>query len=352
MLKADFQKYTLKFKVTAGTSRGAYTLRDSWFISLHDSDLPHLRGIGECAPLPGLSPELDRGFEAKLKDVCRDIDHYDEWIADGLKDYASIKMGLETAMGDYRAAGSKIFFHSQFSEGEQGIPINGLIWMGSVAFMKKQIREKITEGYRCLKIKIGALDFEAELNLIRQIREIFTPEDIEIRLDANGAFQPDEAISKLDTLAKLGIHSIEQPIMAGQFKALRMLCAASPIPIALDEELIGIEDLPEKELIVRDIRPAYLVLKPSLHGGFRGCREWIDIAEASGIGWWVTSALESNIGLNAIAQWTSTLNNPLPQGLGTGQLFTNNFTSPLYIRSAQLWRDRTRRFDLSGLNHD
>jgi o-succinylbenzoate synthase len=352
MLKADFQKYTLKFKFAAGTSRGAYTLRDSWFISLYDSDLPHLRGIGECAPLPGLSPELDRGFETKLKDVCRDIDHYDEWIAGGLKDYASIKMGLETAMGDYRAAGSKVFFHSAFSEGEGGIPINGLIWMGSIDFMRKQIREKIAAGYHCLKLKIGALEFEAEVNLIRQIRDIFTPKEMEIRLDANGAFQADGARSKLDTLAKLGIHSIEQPIMAGQFKELRTLCETSPIPIALDEELIGIDDLPEKERLILDIRPAYLVLKPTLHGGFSGCREWIDIAEASGIGWWVTSALESNIGLNAIAQWTSTLNNPLPQGLGTGQLFENNFPSPLYIQRGELWRNHTGRFDLSGLSHD
>ena len=351
MFKSDFQKYTLKFKMPAGTSRGTYNQRDSWFISVYDTEFPNLRGTGECAPLPGLSPEFGHDFEKKLTDVCCDIEHYDEWLSNRLNGFPSIKMGLETALWDYGAQGSSVFFHTRFCEGERGIPINGLIWMGSVAFMRRQIREKIAAGYRCLKLKIGALDFATELNLIREIRDKFSPAEINIRLDANGGFPADKAGSKLDMLAKLGIHSIEQPIMAGQWKEMEALCRNTPIPIALDEELIGVEDRPAKERLIRDIRPACLVLKPTLHGGFSGCREWIDLAEASGIGWLVTSALESNIGLNAIAQWTSTLNNPLPQGLGTGQLFENNFPSPLYIQRAELWRDRTGHFDLSGLYH-
>jgi o-succinylbenzoate synthase len=352
MLKADFQKYTLKFKMPAGTSRGTYGLRESWFISIYDNDSPYLRGVGECAPLPGLSPELEHGFAKKLEDICRDINHHDEWLCDGLLGYSSIKMGLETALWDYGVAGSGLFFHNEFCQGMRGIPINGLIWMGSLPFMRKQIQEKIAEGYRCLKLKIGALDFGSELSLIREIREEFSAEEMEIRVDANGAFCMDKARDNLEILASLGIHSIEQPIKAGQWKEMEILSRESPIPIALDEELIGIDDLPEKKRLINAIRPSYLVLKPTLHGGFSGCREWIDLAEASGIDWWVTSALESNIGLNAVAQWISTQNNPLPQGLGTGQLFANNFPSPLYMKNTKLWLDRARHFDLSGLDHD
>jgi o-succinylbenzoate synthase len=352
MLKADFQKYTLNFKMPAGTSRGTYNQRDSWFISVYDTDSPQMRGFGECAPLPGLSPEYHDGYEKILHNLCRDIENDDEWLSHQLKGYASIKMGIETALWDYRANGGKVFFHSAFCQGKQGIPINGLIWMGSVAFMKSQIQEKIEEGYRCLKLKIGALDFESEINLIREIRAQFSPEEIQIRLDANGAFSTDEAKGKLDLLAEFRIHSIEQPIKTGQWKEMASLCRQSPIPIALDEELIGIDELTKREQLIHEIRPAYLILKPSLHGGFSGCREWIDLAEASGIGWWITSALESNIGLNAIAQWTSTLNNHLPQGLGTGQLFENNFPSPLYIQNTTLWLDPTGRFHLSGLHYD
>ncbi len=351
MLRAEYQKYTLHFKSPAGTSRGTYTRRDSWFISVYDTGAPSLRGIGECAPLPGLSPELERNFEKKLETLCRDIAHYDSWSEDDLQGYSSIKMGLETAAWDLKARGSKVFFDNAFTAGKRGIPINGLIWMGSAEFMRKQIREKIREGYRCIKIKIGALDFETELGLIRKIRRTHPPEEIEIRLDANGAFQPETARSRLDALAEWGIHSIEQPIGAGQLEQLSVLCRESPIPIALDEELIGINTLKNKGNLIREVRPAYLVLKPSLHGGFKGAQEWIDLAAASDTGWWVTSALESNIGLNAIAQWTANLTNPLPHGLGTGRLFEDNFPSPLYLQGDELRWDVSGRFDLSNLYH-
>jgi len=352
MLRADFRKYTLHFKSPAGTSRGTYTQRDSWFISMYDTDSPSLRGVGECAPLPGLSPELDRGFEKKLETLCRDIVHYDSWLEDGLQGYSAVKMGLETAVWDFAARGAKVLFQNAFTAGQRGIPINGLIWMGSADFMREQIREKIGAGYRCIKIKIGALDFATELDLIREIRKSHPPGEIEIRLDANGAFQPDTVRSRLDALAEWGIHSIEQPIMSGQIKQLGTLCRESPIPIALDEELIGIDSLEEKENLIREVHPAYLVLKPSLHGGFKGAMEWIDLAAVSNIGWWVTSALESNIGLNAIAQWTASLTNPLPHGLGTGRLFENNFSSPLYLQGDELRWNVAGYFDLSDLYHE
>lgn len=351
MLKADVQKYTLKFKKPAGTSRGTYTLRESWFIRLYDREHPHLCGFGECAPLPGLSPEYNRCYEKTLQQLCSEINQYDQWLSEKLKGHSSIKTGLETALWDYKANGSKFFFDNGFCRGENGIPINGLIWIGSISFMKNQILEKIAAGYRCLKLKIGTLDFQAELDLIREIRKQYSPEDMEIRVDANGAFSTDEVEGRLNALAALGIHSIEQPIKPGQWSQLASLCRNSPLPIALDEELIGVDDLGEKDRLIHEIRPTYLVLKPSLHGGFSGCQEWIQAAESAGVGWWVTSALESNIGLNAIAQWTSTLNNPLPQGLGTGQLFENNFTAPLYIQNAKLWVNPSGGFDLSGLHH-
>ncbi|MBN1549018.1 MAG: o-succinylbenzoate synthase [Syntrophaceae bacterium] len=352
MLKANFLKYTLKFKNPAGTSRGVYTLRDSWFVFIREESSKDLWGVGECAPLPGLSPELDANFEPKLDEFCGDIDHYADWINDGLYGYSSIRMGLETALADLRSGGQRLLYPSYFTEGAKGIPINGLIWMGETDFMRLQIQEKLKMGFRCIKLKIGALNFDSELALIREIRRNFSPDKVQIRLDANGAFGSDQAKSVLSNLAHLGIHSIEQPIMAGQWQEMAELCLTSPIPIALDEELIGIEDQREKERLIREIRPAYLILKPTLHGSFSGCRDWIDLAEASGIRWWVTSALESNVGLNAIAQWTATLENPLPQGLGTGQLYENNFPSPLYIDQDQLHWCPGASFDLSGLAHE
>lgn len=350
MLKADFKKYTLNFINPAATSRGVYSQRNSWFVFLYDTDQPEICGIGECAPLPGLSPELDALFEEKLADCCCDIQCVNERLSEGFKGLSSIQMGMETAYRDlFVAGGTKRFIENDFTAGQRGIPINGLIWMGSVPFMQSQYRDKIREGYGCIKIKIGALDFSAELSLLRKIRCQYPPDTLELRLDANGAFTLEEAKKNLHYLSDLAIHSIEQPLMAGQWDDMQILIRESPVPIALDEELIGVESLQEKERLLHLIQPAYLVLKPSLHGGFRGCHEWINLAQKHNIGWWVTSALESNVGLNAIAQWTSSLSNPLPQGLGTGRLFTNNFPSPLYIEEDKLKYKKEGCFDLSLL---
>jgi len=352
MIKASYKKYTLRFKQPAGTSRGIYTERTSWFISILDADNPLQTGIGECAPLPGLSPELDAGFIDKLSDICRDIERYCDLTPDVLAGFPSIRMGLETAFLDYRNKGTKIFYRNRFTEGTKGIKINGLVWMGSPEFLDEQIRNKLNEGYACIKLKVGAIDFDADLSLIRKIRNKYQAGDVEIRVDANGAFNPANVMDRLNAMAALNVHSIEQPVKAGQHDFLARLCANSPLPIALDEELIGISSFKQKQDIINYIHPQFLVLKPSLHGGFGGCSQWIELADASDIGWWITSALESNIGLNAIAQWTSTFRCNLHHGLGTGQLFTNNFDSPLYINNAELKFDADKTWNLSLLQND
>jgi o-succinylbenzoate synthase len=349
MIKAAYKKYILRFKQPAGTSRGIYTERKSWFISVFDTDNPLQTGLGECAPLPGLSPELDAGFVDKLTDTCRNIERYCDLAPDALAGFPSIRMGLETAFLDYRNKGSKIFYRNGFTEGTRGIAINGLIWMGSPEFLDEQIRNKLNEGYACIKVKVGAIDFDAELSLIKKVRKEYRAEDVEIRVDANGAFDPAKVMDRLNALAALHVHSIEQPVKQGQPDFLAWLCANSPLPIALDEELTGIDSLIHKQELINGIHPQFIVLKPSLHGGFSGCSEWIELADASGVGWWVTSALESNIGLNAIAQWTSTLRCDLHHGLGTGQLFVNNFDSPLYIDNAELKHDGHKTWNLSSL---
>ena len=352
MIKASYKKYTLRFKQPAGTSRGIYTARTSWFISILDADNPLQTGIGECAPLPGLSPELDAGFIDKLSETCRDIERYCDLTPDVLAGFPSIRMGLETAFLDYRNKGTKIFYRNGFTEGTKGIKINGLVWMGSPEFLDEQIRNKLNEGYACIKLKVGAIDFDAELSLIRKIRNKYQARDVEVRVDANGAFNPANVMDRLNALAALNVHSIEQPVKAGQHDFSARLCANSPLPIALDEELIGIGSFKQKQDIINYIHPQFLVLKPSLHGGFGGCSQWIELADVSDIGWWITSALESNIGLNAIAQWTSTLRCNLHHGLGTGQLFMNNFDSPLYIDNAELKFDVNKTWNLSLLQND
>lgn len=352
MMKATYKKYRLRFKQPAGTSRGVYTERESWFISLFDTDAPRQTGLGECAPLPNLSPELNVGFVEKLADACRNIERYCDLTPGDLVGLSSIRMGLETALLDYSNHGTRLFYRNGFTEGKRGIAINGLVWMGNPEFMEEQIRKKLRDGYACIKLKIGAGDFDADLSLLRKIREEYRATDLEIRVDANGAFATAKVMDKLHALAELQVHSIEQPVKPGQSDFLAWLCAHTPLPIALDEELIGIDSWKHKQKLIDDIRPQFLVLKPSLHGGFGGCNEWIELARASNIGWWVTSALESNIGLNAIAQWTSTLPCNLHQGLGTGQLFVNNFASPLYIENAELKYDRLKTWNLSSLLND
>lgn len=326
----------LHFKQPAGTSRGVYNTRKVWYIEISSMENPSIKGIGECAPLPNLSCDDVPQYEEVLQQACSRVAREGNIPTESLRNYPSILFGLETALRHYET-GSLALWDTPFSRGEAGIPINGLIWMGNFEEMYRQIEAKMEVGYRCIKLKIGAIDFDAELTLLKHIRSRFSVKDIELRVDANGAFSPAEAMHKLDALSKLDLHSIEQPIRAGQWEEMARLTARTPLPIALDEELIG-HNIPEiKQELLSAIRPQYIILKPSLHGGICGSNEWIAEAEKQNIGWWVTSALESNIGLNAIAQWCATLHNALPQGLGTGQLFTDNIDLPLEIRKDCLW---------------
>ena len=326
----------LHFKQPAGTSRGVYNTRKVWYIEISSMENPSIKGIGECAPLPNLSCDDVPQYEEVLQQACSRVAREGNIPTESLRNYPSILFGLETALRHYET-GSLALWDTPFSRGEAGIPINGLIWMGNFEEMYRQIEAKMEAGYRCIKLKIGAIDFDAELTLLKHIRSRFSVKDIELRVDANGAFSPAEAMHKLDALSKLDLHSIEQPIRAGQWEEMARLTARTPLPIALDEELIG-HNIPEiKQELLSAIRPQYIILKPSLHGGICGSNEWIAEAEKQNIGWWVTSALESNIGLNAIAQWCATLHNALPQGLGTGQLFTDNIDLPLEIRKDCLW---------------
>lgn len=326
----------LHFKQPAGTSRGVYNTRKVWYIEISSMENPSIKGIGECAPLPNLSCDDVPQYEEVLQQACSRVAREGNIPTESLRNYPSILFGLEIALRHYET-GSLALWDTPFSRGEAGIPINGLIWMGNFEEMYRQIEAKMEAGYRCIKLKIGAIDFDAELTLLKHIRSRFSVKDIELRVDANGAFSPAEAMHKLDALSKLDLHSIEQPIRAGQWEEMARLTARTPLPIALDEELIG-HNTPEiKQELLSAIRPQYIILKPSLHGGICGSNEWIAEAEKQNIGWWVTSALESNIGLNAIAQWCATLHNALPQGLGTGQLFTDNIDLPLEIRKDCLW---------------
>ena len=338
MLKVEIIPKTLHFKQPAGTSRGVYTTRNVWYIVLTDAENPHHYGVGECAPLPALSCDDVPEYANVLIETCRQLEENAETVLENLEDYPSIRFGVETALAHYRAQSLQLW-HTPFSQGKEGIPINGLIWMGNFYEMYHRIEDKMKAGFRCIKLKIGAIDFEKELELLAHIRRHFSPDQIELRVDANGAFSPSDALEKLKRLSEYQLHSIEQPIRAGQWKEMAKLCASTPFPIALDEELIGINRLSEKIRLLDTIRPQYIILKPSLHGGISGSKEWIDLATERGIGSWVTSALESNIGLNAIAQWTATLLPTLPQGLGTGLLFTDNIDYPLHIEGDCLWFD-------------
>ena len=337
-MEYKIEERTLHFKQPAGTSRGVYTTRKIWLIHLYDGNR---EGLGECAPLPDLSCDAmaDEQYEAKLRHFCEELCCVGEIDVDSLRDYPSMRFSLETALLNLQR-GDRLF-DTAFSRGEEGIPINGLVWMGNYDEMLRRMEEKLQKGFRCVKLKIGAIDFDQELDLVKRIRDRFSFHEVELRLDANGAFPFEEALYKLELLSQYAIHSIEQPIRQGQWAYMAELCRESPLPIALDEELIGVNDAEMKRHMLNVIKPRYIILKPSLHGGMTGCREWIDAAREQGIGSWITSALESNIGLNAIAQFASDVYGPhitLPQGLGTGQLFTDNIPMPLEIRGDQLWR--------------
>jgi o-succinylbenzoate synthase len=335
MYQASVEKLTLNFKRAAGTSRGVLKTKNSWIISIWDSENPLFVGKGEASIIENLSPEWSSDYEYRLSELLNDINDYTDNL-ELLSDYPSIRFAIESALINLKEGKEDSYYPSLFTENKAGIKINGLIWMGEKSFMLDQVRTKLDQGFSCVKLKIGAIDFDAELDLLKYIRSQFSKDDVELRVDANGAFKPEEALEKLNQLSKFDLHSIEQPIMAGQLAEMHELCRTSPLPIALDEELIGINGIKAKSDLIEAIKPQYIILKPSLVGGFTSADEWISIAEEKAIAWWITSALESNIGLNAIAQFTYKKDNPMPQGLGTGLLFSNNIESPLYIEGDQL----------------
>ncbi|MBT8393484.1 MAG: o-succinylbenzoate synthase [Bacteroidia bacterium] len=332
-MRATFQKYVLNFKIPSGTSRGVLNTKETWFIIINSENS---QGIGECGILRGLSIDDRPDYEEKLKWICDNINLQKSFLLNELLEFPSIQFGLEMAFKSLESQDPFILFPSKFTNGGENIPINGLVWMGTKDFMKKQIKDKIHAGFSCIKMKIGAIDFSTELDLLKSIRKEYTSKDIELRVDANGAFHPDKALEKLEILSQLDLHSIEQPIRQGQLHEMALLCEKTPLPIALDEELIGVFTVKDKEKLIHIINPQYMILKPSLVGGFKGSNEWIEIAEDQNIRWWITSALESNVGLNAIAQFTYLKNNSMPQGLGTGTLFTNNFDCPLQVKNGTL----------------
>lgn len=371
MYKIEISERTLHFKQPAGTSRGVYTTRHSYYLTLTSDELPGVEGVGECATLPDLSCDAKPEYEMTLRQVCQMVEQMGRIPYDMIRAYPSITFGLETAFASFFDAAKKFLeivpaegasssemlkqkgvsvpagmenltelFDSPFGRGEEGITINGLVWMGTYEEMLARLEEKLQAGFHCVKLKIGAIDFFKELDLIKRIRDVYTKEQVELRVDANGGFLPENAMSQLEALAKYDIHSIEQPIKQHQWPKMAQLCRETPLPIALDEELIGVNVRSMKQALLDTVRPQYVILKPSLHGGIYGCNEWIELANQRGIGSWITSALESNIGLNAIAHYAAKVygsNVKMPQGLGTGQLFTDNIPMPLEIRGDKLF---------------
>ncbi|MFJ1435293.1 o-succinylbenzoate synthase [Capnocytophaga canimorsus] len=332
-MNAFYEKYILNFKRPSGTSRGILTQKETYFLVITDGEK---KGIGECGLLKSLSFDDRPDYEDKLQWVCDNIALGETSLLNELTEFPSIQFGVEQAFRSLKSDNQYILFPSDFTEGKSNIPINGLIWMGTPEFMKSQIRKKLSQGFHCIKMKIGAIAFEQEYEILKNLRKEFSTQDIEIRVDANGAFVPEEALEKLKRLSELELHSIEQPIKVKQIEQMATLCQNTPIPIALDEELIGVIHFSDRKKLLEEIKPQYIIIKPSLLGGYKNSEEWISLAEKQKIGWWITSALESNIGLNAIAQWTFTLNNPMPQGLGTGALYTNNIVSPLLVEKGTL----------------
>ena len=345
-MRAEYKKYSLIFKEVAITSRNTLLTKDTYFIKVWNDENPMLFGVGEASLFRGLSAEDCPEYEEKLAEVCANINTIDLLQ---LKSWSSILFGLETAIQDLNNGGKSLLYDTPFTRGEEGIRINGLIWMGNKEQMAERISQKLSQGFKCLKLKIGGIDFASEIELIKSIRNRFPKDILELRLDANGAFSPDEALSKLEILSQFDIHSIEQPIKQGNYTSMAEVCKNSPIPVALDEELIGVVESDAKKELLDIIKPQYIILKPSLAGGFASSDEWINLACEREIGWWATSALESNIGLNAIAQWVSAKNPTMPQGLGTGQLYTNNINSPLYIEGDKLYHSQNHNWDLTAI---
>lgn len=345
-MRAAYAPYRLDFNFKALTSRGALPWKDTYYIKVWDESVPEQYGIGECAVFRGLSADDHPDYEETLRQLCQGINRGERC---DISKWSSIKFGLETALFDYQNGCVRTPFPGDFTNGRSHVDINGLVWMGTLDEMTSRAEAKIADGFKCIKIKVGSHDFNKELELIDRIRVAHGPEELEIRLDANGAFAPDNALDRVKRLAQLDIHSIEQPIAAGQWEAMSFLCENSPVPIALDEELIGCHTPEEMHKMLYYIHPAYIILKPALCGGFSGATDWILNAESKSIGWWVTSALESNVGLNAIAQWVAAMNVDMPQGLGTGGLYTNNIHSPLSLRGEQLGYDPDKGWHMPEL---
>lgn len=341
MLHACWAPYSLLFRETAITSRARMLTKDTYIIKVWDDEYPGRVGWGECALFKGLSAEDTPAYEQILSDTCRNINDCGPY---GLPKISSMRFGFEMALADFHNGGSQIFFDTPWARGERSITINGLIWMGDRERMRQRIREKLDAGFRCVKLKIGGIDFDEEVELLRAIRREYSSDEIEIRLDANGSFTPKNALIRLEKLAGFDIHSIEQPVKAGQPEVMARIIRESPIPVALDEELIGFSEDNAKKELLSHTRPDYIILKPSLCGGFAEADKWISIAADLGIGWWATSALESDLGLAAIGQWVDKYHPALPQGLGTGLLYTNNITSPLYLDGQNLRIDRDKQF--------
>ncbi|MGC4022784.1 MAG: o-succinylbenzoate synthase [Cyclobacteriaceae bacterium] len=362
MLRASVHPFVFNFSFAARTSRGPMTEKTSWFIRLWDDSKPEVYGLGECGPLPGLSKKHGIEFQTVLDGEIKNFESKNLSLpaGEGLaalsdffqsnkisREYSSIAFGLETALLDLINGGQRVIFKNKFLD-QTPIPINGLVWMGGLDFMLQQVEIKIRDGYKCVKLKVGGLDFEKECDVLQYIRRKYFRDNIEIRLDANGAFRKEDALDKLNSLKRFNVHSIEQPIKPG-LPEMEEICAKSPIPIAFDEELIAINSSDEKDKLLAKLKPKYIILKPTLHGGLLGCAEWIKVAEKNNIGWWITSALESNVGLNAIAQFTSQYNSSLYHGLGTGQIYANNFPSPLYADKGILKHEPKEKWDLVSL---
>jgi O-succinylbenzoate synthase len=347
MIKAYYRKKILSFLKPAETSRGVMHHKPSWYIFLVDEVNPEIKGIGECPIIPGLSAETEEKVDRKIKEICQIINQGNIKAVSELPDFPSIGFGIETALHDLRTGGKRELFTTDFTAGRSCIRINGLIWMGTKDAMLKQVEEKLNQGFRCLKLKIGSRDPGDELQMLKSLRSRFTSKELELRVDANGAFEPRVAMDILRKLAEVEIHSIEQPIRPGQWEEMAKLCMNSPVHVALDEELLGKHTVQEKQSLISAIRPHYLVLKPGLLGGFRQTIEYLALAKQENIGWWITSALESNIGLNAIAQWAFTLNSPMVQGLGTGRLYRQNVLCPLVLEGDKLFYYPQKGWNLS-----
>lgn len=350
MLRARWIERHLEPHFTLGTSKGAITTRTVWYLIAWHHDRPEVRGIGEAALFPGHSKEFPADVKTKLLELCMDTSNWERRLTDDLVDVPSVRFAVEQCLRDLEAGGTKTLFPSEFTLGRQAIPINGLVWMGDKATMKQRIREQIDGGYSTVKMKIGAIGIDDELELLKAVRTQYRASDLILRVDANGAFSAQQAPDILKRLADLHVHSIEQPVAPGMYEVMAELCAHTPIPIALDEDLIGLNTHDAKVDLLDNLKPQYIVIKPSLVGGWSATQEWIDLAKARNIGWWITSALESSIGLNAIAQYTATLNVTMAQGLGTGKVYANNIPSPLLAEKGFLRYRPEEDWDLTDLH--